>query len=297
GARQICKGKHMVRVQRVMIGAVASAAVLAMAACTAEHSSGSTSDASRNASNECVPLADGYYLFKDGKFVAATPPTTVVERVVEAPVGWSAELEKGFGDLGFPWMGLRVRDKVATLIGLAPDAAAKERAFAAGEAAIKAHPVGSREVSLVVDGIAVEGGDKGVGEGLAELAESELSLADCQKAFVDTMEGRNIEFQLNQASISPASARLLDAVTGVATLCSAYDIEIEGHTDSRGSDSYNLQLSQERADAVKQYLMDRGVDGTNIRAVGYGETRPIDPADTPEAWAKNRRTQFKVSAR
>ncbi|MEZ5945657.1 MAG: OmpA family protein [Hyphomonas sp.] len=288
----------MVRGHRILIGAVSAAAVLAFEGCSNGGDAAGQKEASADAATECVPLTEGYYLFQNGKFVAApAPQVQVVERTVTAPGSWSSELEKGFAELGFPWMGLRVRDRIATLTGTAPDLAAKERAFAAGEAAIKGDATGGSDISLIVDAISVEGGEAGVGAGLAELSASDLSLTACQRAFVETMEGRNIEFELNKAAISPASARLLDAVSGVATLCSAYRIAIEGHTDSRGSDDYNLQLSQERADAVKQYLADRGVDVSAISATGYGETRPIDPAENPAAWAKNRRTQFTVSAR
>ena len=274
--------------------------LLGMAACSAEKTPAPSEQAAGGP--ECVPLQEGYYLFQDGKFFATTPPpaTPVPEASAPpAPVpgGWAGGLVNQFSGLGFPWMGLKVRDRVATVTGTAPDTVSKERALAAAESAIRSDPDGAREVSLIVDAIAVEGGDLGVGQSLATLADSDMTLADCQNAFVETMQGRNIEFQLNQAGISPASARLLDAVTGVAIFCSAYSVEIGGHTDSRGSDSYNRQLSQERAEAVKQYLVDRGVDGENIAAIGYGETRPVDTADTPEAWARNRRTEFKVSAR
>ena len=90
---------------------------------------------------------------------------------------------------------------------------------------------------------------------------------------------------------------MLDAVTGIARLCSAYRIEIAEHTDSLGSDSYNLQLSRQRSDAVKAYMVEHGVDESVLTAAGYGESQPIDPANTPEARARNERTEFHVSGR
>ena len=71
-------------------------------------------------------------------------------------------------------------------------------------------------------------------------------------------------------------------------------IELSGHTDNIGKDDYNLKLSQNRADAVKNYLVSRAVDPNRIDAVGYGETRPIVSNDTKEGRASNRRTEFEI---
>ena len=70
-------------------------------------------------------------------------------------------------------------------------------------------------------------------------------------------------------------------------------IELSGHTDNIGKDDYNLKLSQNRADAVKNYLVSRGRPN-RIDAVGYGETRPIVSNDTKEGRASNRRTEFEI---
>lgn len=245
---------------------------------------------------DCVPIEEGaLYRVVDGRLTAATAPEPVIiERVVEPERNWAERVEARFPDIGFPWMQLDARNVAAgvvTLTGLAPSQAAKEEALAAGEQAIKAVPQG-RDI-LVIDGISVEGGGEAVGAALGELDDSS-SVQACQDAFTRVMDGRNVSFASGGASISGQSARLLDAATGVAILCSEYAIEIRGHTDSVGDALVNQRLSERRASAVRQYLIDKGVPAGSLNAVGYGESEPLDTRDTAEAHARNRRTEFIV---
>ena len=71
-------------------------------------------------------------------------------------------------------------------------------------------------------------------------------------------------------------------------------IEIEGHTDNIGDEAYNLKLSNERAEAVVDYLLEKGVDKNNIIAQGLGESAPIAENETEEGRAKNRRVEMNV---
>src|SRR5438045_1014725 len=70
--------------------------------------------------------------------------------------------------------------------------------------------------------------------------------------------------------------------------------DIEGHTDSTGSDEYNLSLSQRRADSVKNYLVDQGVETAQIFARGFGESQPKASNDTPEGRQLNRRVEIHI---
>jgi len=104
-----------------------------------------------------------------------------------------------------------------------------------------------------------------------------------------------IFFDTGKASIQKRSYDLLDdAVQILVDYPEIQKLRIEGHTDSRGSDSFNKDLSQRRADSVMQYFIDKGVDASRLSAIGYGEEKPLDPAKTREAYAKNRRVDFFV---
>jgi peptidoglycan-associated lipoprotein len=83
------------------------------------------------------------------------------------------------------------------------------------------------------------------------------------------------------------NADLLKAAPGIK-------VQIEGHCDERGSDEYNLALGEKRALATKNYLVSLGVAAGRLSIISYGEELPINPASTEEAWAKNRRAEFKA---
>jgi outer membrane protein OmpA-like peptidoglycan-associated protein len=102
-----------------------------------------------------------------------------------------------------------------------------------------------------------------------------------------------INFEYDKAVITPDSFYILDAL--VATMNGYPDIsliEVQGHTDERGDDSYNLDLSRRRAAAVVTYLVDHGVAARRLTSRGYGETLPLDKSHTEAAWAQNRRVDF-----
>ena len=102
----------------------------------------------------------------------------------------------------------------------------------------------------------------------------------------------NLLFATNRATILSSSNGSLDALANY--LGTAKKIEVVGHTDSVGNDQYNLELSQDRADAVKKYLITKGVPTESITTLGLGETQPISDNNTSEGRAKNRRVEFKI---
>ena len=73
-------------------------------------------------------------------------------------------------------------------------------------------------------------------------------------------------------------------------------LTISGHADERGSDEYNLALGNRRAAAAKRYLQNKGIDGSRLDVVSYGEERPLNPGHDEAAYAQNRRDEFQVTA-
>jgi peptidoglycan-associated lipoprotein len=72
------------------------------------------------------------------------------------------------------------------------------------------------------------------------------------------------------------------------------NVQIEGHTDERGTNEYNYALGSRRAEAVRDYLQSLGVDAGRMTTISYGEDLPLDPASNETAWAKNRRAHIRI---
>ncbi len=117
----------------------------------------------------------------------------------------------------------------------------------------------------------------------------------CQSRIDAKMAGGQIEFASGETSIEAASLELLEAIAADVVGCADFSLIISGHTDSSGDARDNLELSAERAQAVKSFLMAQGVDENQLIPVGYGETRPIVSNETPDGRARNRRIEFTVA--
>lgn len=102
----------------------------------------------------------------------------------------------------------------------------------------------------------------------------------------------DVLFSTNSAVLNPGGYSEIDRVAGVLTRYPETRISVEGHTDSQGADAYNQKLSEDRALAVKNALVNRGVDPARIQVVGYGETRPIATNDTEAGRQLNRRVDI-----
>jgi len=124
-----------------------------------------------------------------------------------------------------------------------------------------------------------------------ELTERETELLD--KGRITT---REIHFETAKWDILPESQPVLDDIGTILIQWPQLRIEIGGHADARGSDAYNMDLTQKRAQAVLDYLVQKfpQLKGDQYTAVGYGERRPVASNKTVEGMAKNRRVEFKV---
>jgi len=105
----------------------------------------------------------------------------------------------------------------------------------------------------------------------------------------------DVLFDVDKATLRPGAREKLARVAGILSAHPDLQIEIEGHTDSTGSDDYNQRLSERRADAVRSYFNEQGVTKAIVSAVGYGESRPVATNGTAEGRQQNRRVELIVS--
>jgi outer membrane protein OmpA-like peptidoglycan-associated protein len=106
---------------------------------------------------------------------------------------------------------------------------------------------------------------------------------------------RNVFFNTGKWEVKSDSYAELERLVALLNDVPSLQIEISGHTDNVGAESFNELLSQRRADAVVNYLVGKGVDKKRLSAKGYGQSRPVDSNDTAEGRASNRRTEFEIT--
>ena len=114
----------------------------------------------------------------------------------------------------------------------------------------------------------------------------------CPIPKVVRLEG--VTFEFNKTRLRPDSQTILNWVVGIMKKYPDMQVELAGYTDSVGSAGYNLKLSQKRADAVKGYLLEQGIDGSRIQTKGYGKDNPVASNDTDEGRERNRRVELHI---
>ena len=105
----------------------------------------------------------------------------------------------------------------------------------------------------------------------------------------------DVTFDTNSTVLRPGLQSEINRVAGVLNQYPNTLVRVEGHTDSKGTDAYNMDLSNRRAMAVKNLLVQRGIADSRIEAVGYGETLPVATNDTEAGRQRNRRVEIKIA--
>lgn len=123
---------------------------------------------------------------------------------------------------------------------------------------------------------------------------SDATSLTCQEGFNSVMSANSVLFESGSATIDRASGATLDKVMFVANRCANFRFSILGHTDSTGDRDRNVQLSKARADAVKDYLTNRGILAERVETTGVGPDLPVADNETVAGRAKNRRIEFKL---
>ncbi len=137
-----------------------------------------------------------------------------------------------------------------------------------------------------------ENAERQAEEATANLARI-ASVKQEQRGLVITLSG-SILFTSGQATILADARPKLDEIALALQKSEGNTFVVEGHTDSRGSESFNQDLSVRRAQSVRDYLVDRGVPSGKIRAAGFGKSRPVTENDTAEGRANNRRVEIVI---
>ncbi len=163
---------------------------------------------------------------------------------------------------------------------------------------IKEEPVIEPVIEVVPEVVVIADVDTdkdGVFDRLDECADSPLDIdVDEKGCSIIAVEIEGVNFELQSFELTKDSKRILSEAALVINANPELRIEVQAHTDSKGSEKYNLKLSEQRAASVKKYLVSQGVDSNQLESKGYGESQPVADNKTEEERAKNRRVELNV---
>lgn len=124
--------------------------------------------------------------------------------------------------------------------------------------------------------------------------ETNKALRDGEPEVAKVIELTGLSFKTNSDVLDSSSNARLDSAVLTLNNNPDSDVLVAGHTDSSGDAAYNQSLSEKRANAVRNYLIEKGVDGSRLSVRGYGETEPVASNDTAAGRAKNRRVELRI---
>jgi len=110
----------------------------------------------------------------------------------------------------------------------------------------------------------------------------------------DLVLEQDVYFEFDKATLTPEARESLVKNGQWLRINRDVQIIIEGHCDERGTNEYNLALGDRRAESVKTFLADLGIQSSRVKTISYGEEQPADPSHSESAWAKNRRAHFQI---
>lgn len=127
------------------------------------------------------------------------------------------------------------------------------------------------------------------GEGLPPTGPIDLANTDQDREF---FRANTVYFDFDRSTVKASEASKIEAVAAHLRGNAAQGVLVEGHCDERGTEQYNLSLGERRALAVREYLVNLGIDSQRVHTISYGEAQPAAPGHDESAWSKNRRGEF-----
>lgn len=127
-------------------------------------------------------------------------------------------------------------------------------------------------------------------EALGQIAQTRLTAM----GLVMTLDSKSVRFDFDKSDIKPEYRDILNRIAGILMTLKGYTINVYGYTDDVGTQTYNLQLSQRRAEAVRNFLVQAGISPTIMSAKGFGKSDPRVPGDSEQARAANRRVEIGI---
>jgi outer membrane protein OmpA-like peptidoglycan-associated protein len=132
---------------------------------------------------------------------------------------------------------------------------------------------------------------------LAQLQQALGHIAETHRTamgLVMTLDSKSIRFDFDKANIKPEYRDILNRIAGIMMTLKGYTVAVYGYTDDIGTQAYNLQLSQRRAEAVRDFLVQAGISATVMSTKGFGKSDPRVPGDSEQARAANRRVEIAI---
>lgn len=146
--------------------------------------------------------------------------------------------------------------------------------------------------NFIAEGENIDLTDSTDGKSFREIANKSLKLIPIEEGQIVRLN--NIFFATGKSTLNTESFPELNRIAISMAENKTLAIELGGHTDNTGSTEFNLKLSQDRADTVREYLIGKGIEPDRVASKGYGETVPVAKNDTPEGQQLNRRVEFKI---